>query len=233
MDIKQEGVARFLQKHLAPGGVMIDVGANEGRFSLLAASIVGPEGRVLAFEPNPETAARLRSRAAAYPQVTVHEAAVTSKPGTTMLYLHTENPAEHSIAAANVVRRGGKIQVTTTTLDSLVDSIPRCDVIKIDAQGADARVLKGARRLLKRFHPRVIFELWPYGWSAFEDDPAETLASLERLGYQFWRVSRHGLKGRDHIDKFLAEPHQRFDSIDIAAMRANPPRKDRKPDFAR
>jgi hypothetical protein len=159
--------------------------------------------------------------------VTVHRAAVSDKPGRAKLFLDRHRSTQHSLASANVGKSGPEENVAVITLDELLEQSWRCDLIKIDAQGTEARILRGGRRLLKKFHPAIVLELWPRGLDAFGDRPADLFQSLESLGYQLARLSAKGsLKSRSAIDEFL---HQqgRWRSINVAAIPRNRPLADR------
>lgn len=136
---------------LQPGQVVYDVGANAGFYTLLAARRVGGQGNVVAFEPLPRNLHYLcrhlalnRERA-----VRVVDAAVADRDGTAML-----DPGPHpSMASLDV---GGSVQVRTVRLDTLVaEGLPPPDVIKIDVEGAECQVLRGAQEVLVTHRPVV------------------------------------------------------------------------------
>ena len=200
------GLGVFLHRQLHPGGCLIDIGAHVGYCLALAAQLVGPTGRVYAFEPAPETAASLRKRFDGIPQVSIVEAAVGDVTRNVRLYLDADSPTQHSLGSHNVGRGGGAVKVHQRALDDIEDLEPP-DVIKIDAQGAELRVLQGARRLLASAKPFVIFELWPHGLRNLRADPADLLAELKRSGYMLFKLALNGrLKDEKQIADFLATP---------------------------
>jgi hypothetical protein len=98
------------------------------------------------------------------------------------------------------------VTVPAVTLDALRDELARVDFIKIDAQGAEGRILAGARALLARDRPVVLFELWPGGMAAAGSSPSELFSLLDELGYRSVRLSVKGRqKSRPSIDRFLTE----------------------------
>src|SRR6185503_12364112 len=177
-DTSVTGIGIWLRQHVRPGGCVVDVGANVGEYSALAAELVGPTGHVYAFEPAPDNAAKLRSRFASVPQISIVEAAVGDLTRTVRLYLDAENPTQHSLGSHNVGRGGGAVKVQQRALDDVKGLRPP-DVIKIDAQGGELRVLQGARRVLESAKPFIVFELWPYGLRNLRADPADLLAELK------------------------------------------------------
>ena len=87
----ETGIGLWMRQHLERGGVMIDVGANAGAFTELGAQVVGPTGRIIAFEPGSDNAERLRERFGLVPQVTIVQAAVSDRSGSANFFLDRRN----------------------------------------------------------------------------------------------------------------------------------------------
>ena len=216
-DTSVTGIGIWLRQHVRAGACVIDVGANVGEYSALAAELVGPAGQVYAFEPAPETAARLRDRFATKSQVSIVEAAVGDVTRTVRLYLDASNPTQHSLGSHNVGRGGGAVKVQQRALDD-VKGLRAPDVIKIDAQGGELRVLHGARRLIATAKPFIVFELWPYGLRNLRAEPGDVLAELKQSGYTLFKLALNGrLKDEKQIVDFLARP-SRWRHIDVVAV---------------
>jgi len=161
---------RFCTRTLAPGQTVVDVGANIGLYTLLAAKSVGPDGNVHAFEPEPENARRIRVNLAlnGVGNVELFEAAVYSTPGVVELNVFApEFNAWHSIGRPEVVDPAhpstpveptATIEVPAVTLDDhcRTHAIDRIDLLKVDVEGAELDVLKGARELLAQRAARTI-----------------------------------------------------------------------------
>jgi FkbM family methyltransferase len=217
---RESGLAQWLQRVLSPGAVMIDVGANIGHYTTLAAQLVGPGGRVVAIEPAPDNVAKLRERCVDLRQVTIVAAAADEQSGTCVLHLDRDNPTQHSLVSRNVGGQRQRLRVPTVTLDGVGDDLVRLDLVKIDAQGAELRILRGAHRVLQRFRPTLALELWPYGLRQAQTTPDALLDELIALGYTVHRVSTAGqLKDASHIREFLTGAG-RWNSINIAAVPA-------------
>jgi FkbM family methyltransferase len=150
----------YLIEHLGPGDVCIDVGANIGFFSLIAARRVGPEGRVVAFEPHPEARealTRLMRENDVAAIVDVEAYAVADEDGVAQFHLtddsvlSTLNPEQSPLRADFTFDRS--IQVDLTTLDAWLarhSSLePRVSLVKIDVEGAEERAVAGMLRLLR------------------------------------------------------------------------------------
>jgi FkbM family methyltransferase len=142
--------ANLLSRNLEAGMVFADVGANVGFYTALAASLVGSNGRVLAFEPSPYAYKRLLDLVTKNQlhNVTPINQGVADRPGRLQLYLGTgsRNHSPTMVAHANT----DQFEVPVTTLDEITSElgIDRIDFLKVDVEGFEPRVLAGAHRLL-------------------------------------------------------------------------------------
>ncbi|MGE5442940.1 MAG: FkbM family methyltransferase, partial [Bacteroidota bacterium] len=136
-----------------------------GDFSLLAQRLVGDGGLVIAVEPEPENCHWIEKSIAAngYHGIRLVEAALSDGEGEATLYLG-EKSGWHTLAPG---QEGscGEVRVRTTTLDWLCTDLPRVDVVKIDVQGAESRVLAGASTTLSRYRPVVLLDVAAIGRS--------------------------------------------------------------------
>lgn len=178
----QRAVYRTLSEHLRPGMTFIDAGANIGFFTVLGARLVGPQGRVIAIEMMPDTAAVLRSHIATneLANVEVVENALWEVSGQEII-AHT--PRYHAGQASVVVEDfdGDAMiehRVLTTTLDEVARDIATIDFMKIDLEGAEAPAFDGAKQMMARTSA-LVFESWP-------GDPksAGAVARVEAAGFE-------------------------------------------------
>ena len=169
---------------LRKGAVVIDVGANIGAYALRAARQVGPSGRVIALEPLPETAQRLRRNIVRnrIGNITVVEAAAGDKEGEVDLYAGDRQ----SSASMCHTGKGASHHVRMTTLDMLVmtQQLQRVDWIKMDIEGAEAIALRGAMDILAKFRPSILFENGSSG--------SQTIEVLRSAGYRIGRLDIDG-----------------------------------------
>ena len=137
---------------IAGGRVVFDVGANVGFYTLLASELVGPAGQVVAFEPVPRNLFYLREhlRLNGVENVTVIAKAVSDRAGVDAF-------TEGASSSEGHIAPQGSGRVETVNLDELVSSgtIAAPDYIKLDVEGAELRVLEGARSLLANKRPTV------------------------------------------------------------------------------
>jgi FkbM family methyltransferase len=172
---------------LRPGDVAIDVGANVGLYSLVAALAVRPGGTVYALEPNPRTAEQLRRNLDLneITNVIVHGCAAASTRGSAVLRL--SDPLEPGLAT--IASEEGEVvaNVETVRVDDVIAeyAIEHVSLLKIDAEGAEADVLDGARTSLENGAvDRVLFEVLDGRTAAQE--------LLVSLGYELQVVERPG-----------------------------------------
>jgi FkbM family methyltransferase len=183
-------------KILRPGDRVADVGANIGWFSLLAARLVGPAGRIDSFEANAATFALLRHNLAlnACTQVHAHCLAVGEKAGLARIA-----PREPGNAGADGVElaAGGADAVPLVRLDAVLAGAP-LRLLKLDIEGWEAKALRGAEGLLRgEDAPDLVFEFTPEFLTAAGDDPRQLLAWLEALGYRLQVVDKAGMHAPD------------------------------------
>ena len=147
---------------IKPGDTVIDIGANLGVMTLAAAKLVGETGKVIAFEPHPGIFARLQEnvRLNGFPNVAIHQCALGSQPGKLTLY---DRPAIGIGGASLVSGAGGQpsAEVQVSRLDDiLVGAAPA--FIKMDVEGFEVEVLKGAPETLQRCKTAIVMEFSPH-----------------------------------------------------------------------
>lgn len=161
--IGEPQVQKAVVDHLRPGMTFYDLGANIGFFSLMAARLVGPQGRVVSFEADPEIAARLRENLARnqFTQAQVERKAVWSEPGTVSFERVDPNTSPDR-GLGHVSTNGSApdtITVEAVSLDQYTASHPPPDFLKCDVEGAEVAVFQGANRLLAAKRPILLVEM--------------------------------------------------------------------------
>ena len=154
-------VTRCLNILLRPGDTFVDVGAHIGFFSLVASSLVGPSGRVYAFEPNPRIFPVLQSNASAYPWLLPQMKAIW-KESCSLTFSDPEQAGESGWGKLGAIRCEGHIEeIQALALDEWYEEVnsPEIRLIKIDAEGAEPYILEGARRILASARPFLILEI--------------------------------------------------------------------------
>lgn len=178
-------LAAALGRLVRPGDVCVDAGAHYGYFTLLLARLSAPDGKVYAFEANPENARVVRANVRANRlggRVVVEQAAVSDRDGAIELYATPSGGStEWTTDPGFAYRTGGSpprppLSVPSVRLDRFLASLDRVDLIKMDVEGAEGAVLPLLDAELERLRPVIVLEFHrEVGWSA--------IGALLRAGY--------------------------------------------------
>jgi FkbM family methyltransferase len=226
-----EGPERaLLERETGPGMVTVDVGANIGLHTLVLARRVGPAGRVHALEPAADNF-RLLARAvteAGLGQVRLHRAAAADRAGQVSLGLSATNRGDHRVVAAPSGRRVEP--VPAVVLDELLAGEPRVDLVKIDVQGAEARVLQGLARTLRRPELRLLCELCPALLAEAGANAEAFFAPLRAAGLLPHRLGRGGVpEPIDEEAAWTAAEAAGYVNLFFSRRAAAPPSLPRRP----
>lgn len=177
-----------LRGALKPGAVFIDVGAHVGYYALLASNRVGSSGKVIAVEPNPATAERLRRNLALSnaANVVVQQVACTDVERTLDFFgANSLNTGQSSLSEKNAGAKSDHITVRGLPLDRIIstEGIGRIDLVKIDVEGAELAVLSGMKESLAAYKPKLVLELRDDNLKNFGTTVAQVSGLLNKSGY--------------------------------------------------
>jgi FkbM family methyltransferase len=176
----EPSVQEALRRTVRPGHVFYDVGANIGFFTLVGARLVGPTGRVVAFEPVPWCAEAVGRNIELndLDHAEIREEAVGAEAGHARLLVVGEASWSHLASTGRHADVRDEIDVEVTTIDELVaaDAVPPPDVLKVDTEGAELQVLDGMRETLARHRPAIVCELHATN--------ERFAAAMDELGYR-------------------------------------------------
>jgi FkbM family methyltransferase len=215
-------VTATIRALLEPGATFVDVGANIGWFSLLAATLVGSSGHVLAVEPNPQNCALVERSAKEndFSQIEVCPVAATDFSSVVAVRTDASNGC---IIPLDAVREPIVCSYVAQAkhLDDIVAEagLDRLDVIKIDVEGAEPRVLRGAEKSIARFHPYIVSEFFPGGLGASPEyeGARDHLRYLRNLGYRLTVIGRDGeFEDNEILELVTADPVT--DHLDLLAV---------------
>ncbi len=183
--LEHEGkVKEFLMPRFKAGQTFVDVGANVGGYSLRAAAF---DMKVYAFEPNPDNLTLLR-----------RNIEINKLPVEVLPYALGSKAAKARLApnggVSRIVEKEG-VEVDMRTLDSF--DLPAADLLKIDVEGFELEVIRGAEKTLEKYHPVMMVEM--HYWAGAENE-AELFETLKGLGYKLEYIDRYG-KGM-HLSAF-------------------------------
>lgn len=209
----------FVIRNLRPGDYFVDVGANVGIYTLLAARNVGDFGRVIAFEPNPQLADLIEQSAVAnwtHNRIRVERAGVAEKAGKLKLQF-----SNNSLGGASFVNLSSdigfqdvtrslagdlkEVQANVISLDQYFIIPHQIKFLKIDAEGFEANVLRGARRLIQErmitfIVMEVITDINPNSWASLRDE----IVFLYECGYKSYIINRFGTLKRIPANTLLS-----------------------------
>jgi len=197
------------------GDWVVDVGANVGHYSIRLSGLVGGQGRVVAFEPVPETLELLASNIAMLPaqNVTLINAAASDRVGLASMTIPEADTGLDNNYLAHLSAAGSGLQVLCLTIDAL-DLPHAVRLVKIDAEGHELAVLKGMRGILRRDSPVLIVEdnsndvpefLKEFGYTA-EKLPGSSNLLFRTVGAGCAAAEGHGAKGVIALEG-VAEPN--------------------------
>jgi len=154
----------FIRHFLKSGDVFIDVGAHVGKYTIPAAKLVAPHGKVIALEPHPQNFALLLSNIKLNKldeYVVPLQIAAWNREEIKPLYLKEEDSGTPSLMFMEETR--GSITVQCMPLDRLIRSlhVNRIDLVKIDVEGAEVHVLQGMKQIMLQHRPAIIVETFP------------------------------------------------------------------------
>jgi FkbM family methyltransferase len=184
----------ILRTLLAPGMTFVDVGANWGYHTLLAAHLVGPTGRVLSLEPDPRSFAALQDNVEvnALRQVKALRVAAADTVGEVSLAGYQERDGNYGVSKIIMGDQlSGTFAVESRPLDLVLqdEGIGQVEVLKMDIEGGEDLALRGLERSLKHHQiQRILLEVHPELLAERGRKTGEVLELLTRHGYQGWRI---------------------------------------------
>lgn len=187
LGVYEEPLVRTFTRLIRENSIVMDVGSYIGQYALLAAKYA-PKGKVFALEPHPESFERLRRNIFRNKMENIF--ALRKAAGREAGFLPFEISAQHS--QSGLLPNQGPItdQVEVMPLKEVVErySLEWIDLVKVDVEGAEGEVLRGADTILERFRPVVIVEMDRYREKVWGDSPELLCSMLGELGYLLYRL---------------------------------------------
>ncbi len=187
--IYEQFETELVKKEIKRGDVVLDIGAHIGYYTLIFARLVGGDGKVFAFEPDPTNFALLKKNVEmnGYKNVILIQKAVSNKPGKLKLYLCEDNDVDHRIYNSHDGRES--IEIEAIRLDDYFrDYDGRIAFIKMDIQGEEGG--GGMSNLLKKNkNVKIVSEFWPIGLKRFGTEPEEYLKLLLKHGFTLYHIN--------------------------------------------
>jgi FkbM family methyltransferase len=193
----EPAVRREIERHASRRGNVIDIGANIGYYTILASKLIGPAKRVYAFEPQARVLIKLRRNieASGLPNVTVFPLALSDGAGSVPFHVPQEGAESHGSIHANGRFEVMKIvDVETQRLDDVLSNLgsPEIGLIKMDAEGAELPILRGATTLLSGPNrPVLVFEACEENCQPFDYCVYDLLHYIRSFGYRLRQLDQH------------------------------------------
>ncbi len=190
---------RVLRRVLRIGDIFLDVGAHIGWYSLSARQIVGPAGKVIAFEPNPSCVSELKQNIIlnSLHSIKIEKIAIADKNKKSDFWLGDDMAGSLIKESAQELTHYSvkKILVTVKTLDTYCreHKIENIRLLKIDVEGAEEKVIQGAMRMLRKYHPCLILEIYSDTLKS-RRTRMKMLRSLMKIGYKLYVFTSGGIE---------------------------------------
>lgn len=220
----EANLTNFLIRYVKNDMTIIDVGAHVGIYSMLGSELVGPAGKVHSFEPTPRTFALLQQNTQNLSNVTVQNLAVAETPGSVAFADYGPGYGAYNSAsttgAQDITRTPTTISVESVRLDDYCNEHHLTpSLIKIDAEGFEYEVLKGAAQILSQATPRPLITIEVAGGSGWAENRAHTFETLSHNRYQPYEIlangsiAPHTLKEQYTYDNLLFIPEERVEEV--------------------
>ena len=185
-------IGKILSSFIGEGDTFLDIGANQGAYSLIASNLVGVSGLVVSIEPQPKFASNIKKSLALNPQhkFQVHQMAVGNFNGTIDLVIPHSYSGTAGVYSEHSGRdRHRKLQVPIRCFDDSIDwqNFPGSVFLKLDIEGAEFAFLKGAEKMVATLTPTLLMEINPSSMRASRTEGKDLVALLMKLGYTHFR----------------------------------------------
>ncbi len=190
---------KIFKSHLKPNSNCIDVGCHKGEI-LEEILKLAPNGKHYAFEPIPDMFQKLELKFKN--KVSLHNLALADQEGETTFNYVKNAPAYSGIKQRKYAVENPeieKINVKLNKLDNLIPSETKIDMIKIDVEGAEFGVLKGAQELIKRDRPLILFEFGLGASDFYGTEPSDIFNLFQDCGMRIYKLKDH-LSGQEAIE---------------------------------
>lgn len=183
----------YFKKHIKPGMVVIDIGAHIGYYTLLFSKLVGSNGKVYAFEPDPDNFSILQKNTENLKNVEIFKVALSDLEGKIGFYKIHDSTGCHSIVLPEA--EAEKIIVDSTTLDSFLEykKINKVNFIKIDIEGGEPFAFKGMKKIINNSSTiSIISEFNPEAIEQSNKNPKDFLNEIRKNGLKTYAIKEKG-----------------------------------------
>lgn len=208
---------RLMRQVVQPGSSVIDVGANVGFYTRYLSTLVGPRGRVYAFEPSPSNFRFLQRNCGHLANVVLEQAAIGSVTGKVVLFESPDLNVDHRCYDDGEKRH--RVEVACYSIDDYLtalssqDQIECLSFVKMDVQGYEGQALEGMQNTLrKHFGVSLLSEIFPEGLRMAGRSSEGFLQAMTKLGFNIWLLNGHKLEDVRNIE-FSAWQKDRYGNL--------------------
>lgn len=179
-----------VKKEIKKNDVVIDIGANIGYYTLIFAQLVGPKGKVVAFEPDPANFELLKKNVLVnkYENVILENKAVSNKNGNLKLFLSTKNNGMHRTYPSKWCNES--IEINSIRLENYFSNEEKIDFVKLDIEGAEYDALMGMKSIIKNNKELVVFtEFVPSSLEEHGTNPEDVLDFFLNEEFKIFRIN--------------------------------------------
>ena len=188
--IHEKIITNLIKKEIHRGDIVVDIGAHIGYYTLQFANLVGPTGKVYAFEPEPKNFELLKKNVQInkYDNVVLIQKIVSDKDGIVEFFVSKLDSIGNKLFKSE--ESADSIKIESTTLDEYFkDSKEKIDFVKMDIQGGEGKAILGMKNLLKENkNLKIIQEWWPDALKQNHTNPEDHLKFLQHIGYKFYEI---------------------------------------------
>ena len=188
--IHEKIITNLIKKEIHSGDVVLDIGAHIGYYTLQFANLVGPTGKVYAFEPEPKNFELLKKNVQInkHDNVVLIQKIVSDKDGIVEFFISKFDSIGNKLFKSN--EAGSSIKIESTTLDEYFKDLKKkIDFIKMDIQGGEGKAILGMKNLLKENkNLKIIQEWWPDALKQNNTKPEDHLKFLQHIGYKIYEI---------------------------------------------
>lgn len=202
----------LLQKHIKPGDIVLDIGANIGFYSEIFSSLVGEKGKVYCFEPDAVNFKHLKDRVNHIKNVSIYHKAVADSNQTIKIYTSKLLNVDHRTYKPDEYDE--EIDIEAVALDSFLQT-PKVNFIKIDIQGFEMTAMKGMNQILKNNNLKILSEFWPYGLKKAGSSIIEYYSLLVSNGFKVYLINQNKLSllNAETVASFMDLPSETYMNI--------------------
>lgn len=188
-------IEKVVTQLVNPNDVIIEVGANNGYYTILMSSLVGDQGKVYSFEGNPGLA-KLVSDSIGFNGLSgrakLQNSLVSDVSGQKLKFLFDKSYSGggHIVSDRESINKNHNlIEVESVTLDTAIPEINKVNIIKMDAEGVELKILSGAQNILKSNPDLIIIMEWAFNMLSSHSNVELEMEKYFKLGYKFWQIS--------------------------------------------